>query len=152
MKKVSPCAARNKQTKAAKRNPLNHIITVVLLPTFIFNGLYTNHIIFIIFNQVEMFEKSEAKAEFFSSVMGRGIMMVALSIIKYRCNMIMIIMGSLSSWYWVLWESRFWWLLSFAVGTIRISLSLYKYKYDHDVFVYDDNIDYYDYNDYDFDD
>ena len=36
------------------------------------------------------------------------------------------------------------------MGNIRTSLSLYKYKCDHDV--YDDNVDYDDYNDYNYDD
>ena len=48
-------------------------------------------LIIIVINKVEMFEKSQAKAEFFASIMGRGIMMVALSLIKYRCNMIIMI-------------------------------------------------------------
>ena len=38
---------------------------------------------------MELFEKSQAKSEFFGSIMGRGIMMVALSLIKYRCNIVM---------------------------------------------------------------
>ena len=74
-------------------------------------------LIIIIINKVEMFEKSQAKAEFFASIMGRGIMMVALSLIKYRSSMMIVII-----------------MIVMIIMIMMVSLSLITYLHnsDHD--------------------
>ena len=72
-----------------------------------------------------MFEKSQAKAEFFGSIMGRGIMMVALSLIKYRSSMMI--------------------MIAMIIIVVTLSIISYRHVFDHqrdcNDIGFDDNLD-----------